>query len=163
MRLRSFAIASMLAIAPSAVCAADPGATLQLGTIQVKGDQQIIAALQAIKLALKAPYSNDPAHADDPVCRIEKQLGETREYLNCGTNRDLAKRRDATQLSVETGTLGTAPGADLLRSFLAKQPDHQIHMKVNGGALQALLARIPDDATLVAPASATSQPGIQRR
>jgi hypothetical protein len=138
--------------ADDAPAAAQP--TLQLGTVEVQGNQQVLATLQAIKLALKAPYSNDPAHANDPVCRIEKQLGETREYLDCATNRDLIKRRDATQLAVEIGTLGVPGGSDLLRSFLARQPDHRVHMPVNGAALQDLLTRIPD-APVAVPATAT--------
>lgn len=176
----------ILCAAPTALYAADAPAagepTLQLGTVEVQGNQQIVATLQAIKLALKAPFSNDPAHANDPVCRIEKSLGEAREYLNCATNRDYIVRRDATQLAVENGTLGVPGGADLLRSFLARQPDHRIHMPVKGAGLQALLARIPDApvtvpaadtqaapkavpaaATQRAPASATSQPATQWR
>src|SRR5690348_851375 len=183
--MKSPILACLLALctAPTLLYAADaPGdkgqPTLQLGTVQVQGEAKIMAALRAIKSALKTPFSDDPAHADDPVCRIVKQLGEAREYLDCATNRDYAQRRDATQIAVFSGTLGVPGGADLLRSFLAKAPQHHIRTQVNGAGLQALLARIPDvsdaaapapvvaplsqavpaAATQKAPASATSQP-----
>lgn len=184
--MKSFALALALTLsALSTVLRADDAPVvdqpvMQLGTVQVHGNEKIMATLRAIKLALKSPFSNDPAHADDPVCRIEKSLGEAREYLNCATNRDYIKRRAATQLSVETGTLGVPGGADLLRSFLAQEPDHRIHMAVKGAGLQALLAQIPDApaeapaaatsaapksvpaaATQKAPASATAQPATQ--
>lgn len=159
---------------------ADDQPTMQLGTVHVQGTKQIIAVLRALKAALKAPFSTDPARANDPVCRIVKRLGDAREYLDCATNRDFIRRRYLSQLSVETGTLGVPHGTDLLRSFLAQQPDHHLYTPVNGGALQALLARLPDDATLAAPepaqiparpvpasvtqtapAGATSQPATQ--
>ena len=73
------------------------------------------------------------------------------------------RRREATQVAITVGSIGVPDGADIFRAFITKQPEHHLHVPVNGGNLQALLARIPDDATLVAPASATSQPGIQRR
>lgn len=183
MRCMSLALVLSLGTATGPLHAADAPdtqPTLHLGTIEVRGAAQIVAALRVIKIALRTPFSDDPAHADDPVCRIQKQLGETREYLDCATNRDFRRRREATQVAITVGSIGVPDGADIFRAFIAKQPEHHLHLPVNGGNLQALLARIPDDATLVAPAasapapkavpavtpapaSATSQPGIQRR
>jgi hypothetical protein len=172
MRFIALALASLLA---STACGADPEPTLQLGTVQVQGNEQIIQTLHAIKLALRAPFSDSAEHADDVVCRIDKQLGDAREYLDCSTNRDYTRRRDDTQLEI-LKHLGDPSGGDPLAMFVAKQPDHHVHAAVNGAALQALLTHIPDvlpapDAkkpaivpaasTQKAPASATSQPATQ--
>jgi hypothetical protein len=137
---------------------------LQLGVVSVTGQHDVISVLRSIKLALKTPYSDDPAHADDMVCRIEKQLGEAKEYLDCGINRDLTRRRDTTQMSILSGSLGLPPGSDLLRSFITAQPQHHLRVPVNGGNLQAVLQQIPDAQTVVAastsiaPAAATAAP-----
>jgi hypothetical protein len=155
-----------LLVISTAVPAADPvqndrEPVLQLGTISVSGERKIVQTLRAIKAALHTPFSSDAAHANDVVCRINKPLGEAREYLDCATNRDYARRRDATQVSVAIGTLGVPGGADILRSFVSEQPQHQLHVPVQGGALQALLARVPDAppaVTAVTPATATATP-----
>ncbi len=137
---------------------------LQLGVVSVTGQHDVISVLRSIKLALKTPYSDDPAHADDMVCRIEKQLGEAKEYLDCGINRDLSKRRDSTQMSIMSGTLGVPPHTDLFQSFVTAQPQHHLRVPVNGGNLQAVLQQIPDAQTVVAasttvaPAAATGAP-----
>jgi hypothetical protein len=137
----------LAAASPQAALAGDlpaGGQTLQLGSISVQGDQKIVETLRDIKHALRAPFTDDPAHADDVVCRIEKQLGEAREYLDCATNRSYSRRRDATQISVATGTLGVPGGADLFKAFVALQPEQRLHVPVNGAGLQELLQRIPD-------------------
>jgi hypothetical protein len=136
---------------------------LQLGVVSVKGQRDVMNTLRSIKLALKTPYSDDPAHADDLVCRIEKQLGEAKEYLDCGINRDLSQRRDSTQTTIFSGTLGVPNGTDLLRSFVAKQPQHHLRVPVNGGNLQKVLEQIPDApvaaaGTAMAPAAASGAP-----
>jgi hypothetical protein len=157
--------------------AAEDSTTLQLGTVSVVGNQKIVETLRAIKTALKTPFSDDPAHAHDVVCRIEKGLGEQHEYLDCATNRDYSRRRDATQTAIAIGTLG-AGGTDLLRSFLAAQPMHKLRVPVQGGALQAVLQQIPDApaqadetmkrgavpaaATRATPAAATTSPDTWR-
>ena len=85
--MRSVALASSLALcaAPTALHAddapADDQPVMQLGTVEVQGSEKIVATLRAIKVTLKAPFSDDPARANDPVCRIVKQLGDAREYL----------------------------------------------------------------------------------
>ena len=152
----------LLSATPVAVRADDAPAssqpTIELGTVEVQGSEKIVAALQAIKVALKTPFSDDPAHANDPVCRIVKQLGEAREYLDCATNRDYSRRRDATQTAIMSNLYGAPAGADLLRGLIAKQPLHELHMPVNGGNLQALLARLPEQPVVVPAAAAGSLP-----
>ncbi|HEY3858230.1 MAG TPA: hypothetical protein VGM47_01310 [Gammaproteobacteria bacterium] len=139
--------------------------SLQLGTISVTGQRDVINTLRSIKLALKTPYSDDAAHADDLVCRIDKQLGEAKEYLDCGINRDLTKRRDSTQTNIMITTLGVPGGTDLLRGFIAAQPEHHLRVPVNGAGLQTVLEQIPDAppvaaaGTAVSPAAASSAPG----
>jgi len=172
-------LACLLSLASCVACAADPEPVLQLGSVQVQGDRQIIEALHAIKRALKTPFSDSAEHADDVVCRIDKQLGEAREYLNCATNRDYTRRRDDTQLEI-LKHLGDPSGADPLQMFVAKQPEHRLRVPVNGAALQTLLTRIPDQlpddpaaaaatklravpaaATQKAPSGAASPPGYE--
>lgn len=172
-------LTSLAAVVPALAQADDP-MTLQLGAVQVKGDRQVIQTLHAIKLALHEPFSDSAADAGKVVCRIVKQLGETREYLDCATNRDYTQRRDATQLEA-LKHLGDPAGAEPLSQFMAVQPEHRIHTVVNGAALQAVLEHIPDvlppemqaaadgtapkpvpaATTQKAPASATSQPSTQ--
>lgn len=135
--------------------------TIELGTVQVKGDKEVLSALRAIKTALHTAFSDDPAHANDVVCRINKGMGEAREYLDCATNRNYGKRREAVKTALLVGTLGQPAGGDIqmFKGILAQQPDNAIHMQVNGGALQALLQQIPDaDASSAAPAPATAPP-----
>lgn len=136
--------AAVLVDAPAS--AADPQEpTLQLGKITVSGQYQIVRALRAIKVALHTSFSNDPAHADDVVCRINKALGEQHEYLDCATNRNYTRRRDAVHIAGITGTTGLPAGGDIqmFNALITAQPEHQLHVPVQGGALQALPARTP--------------------
>lgn len=154
-------LACLIGMTLGAAARADDGTTLYLGDISVSGQAQIVAALQTIKSALHEPLSNDPAHADDLVCRINKGLGEQREYLDCATNRYYTRERDALHGSVMVGTTGLPHGGEAvqgLKAMIQRRPDHSIHVPVQGGALQALLARLPDDAQVVDPA-ATTAPG----
>lgn len=144
--------------------ATEPPPTLQLGTVSVTGERKIMETLQAIKVALHAPFSSDAAHANYVVCRINKSLGEAREYLDCATNRDFTQRREATQTTIMIGTYGVPGGGNPLDYFVAAQPNHQLHMPVQGAALRALLARVPDAPTdegarlQASPAAATRVP-----
>lgn len=163
LKIAAFSFAALL-LAPCAPQAGEPAPakivdepTLQLGKITVSGQYQIVRTLRVIKVALRTPFSNDPAHANDVVCRINKGLGEQHEYLDCAANRDYTRRRDAVQTAGIVGTTGLPGGGDIqmFNALITAQPNHQLHVPVQGGALQALLARIPDDATLAAPAGAT--------
>lgn len=149
--------ATVLLFSAAVLAAGDEQPTLYLGKISVTGQQKILSTLKAIKLALHTPFSNDPAHADDMVCRIDKGLGEEHEYLDCATNRNYTRRRDAVHTAGLTGTTGIPVGGELqmFNALIATQPEHSLHVQVQGGALQALLARIPADATVVVPAAAT--------
>jgi hypothetical protein len=135
----------VLAAASPAFAADTPeqGATLQLGSISVTGEK-VVATLREIKAALKRPLSGEAEHANEVVCRIEKQMGEAREYLDCATNMDFGRRRDATRTSIMAGTWGVPGGSNPLDYYVAAQPDRHLRVPVNGGALQALLARLPD-------------------
>jgi len=136
--------------------ARDQQAVLYLGKIQVSGYEKVVATLRAIKLALKTPFSTDAAHADQVVCRINKRLGETREYLDCASNRNYTARRDVSQLAAmgaqNDSNIFGAGMIIALNELISAQPNHQLHVPVNGAALQNLVEQIPD-----APA-ATTQP-----
>src|SRR5512135_2074537 len=73
-------------------------AVLHLGEVDVHGEQQITRTLQAIKVALTMPYSNDPSLANVLVCRLEDSAeSHVKKVLFCGTNRTLALQRGAIQ------------------------------------------------------------------
>lgn len=143
--------------------------TLFLGKIAVTGQENIVRTLQAIKVALKAPFSNAPADADKVVCRINKVLGEAREYLDCASNRDYIRRREATQIAIlasasQADQCGGACSAEIkLHNMLDIQPAHRLHVPVNGGSFQKLLDSIPlpEPASALAPAgTTTAAPGV---
>ncbi len=98
----------------------DSEPTLYLGKVSVTGQREIVSTQRAIKTALRAPLSNDPAHADDMVCRISKGLGEQHEYLDCATNGNLTRQRNALHTSALVGTYGQPTGGDrwIYESFL---------------------------------------------
>ena len=89
------------------------------------------------------------------VCRINKGTGDMREYLDCATNKDLSIRHEYTQeqmLARRNGLPNNEYGEGLQQDFdglIAAQPNHRLHVPINGGALQALLADLPDDAKVV--------------
>jgi hypothetical protein len=169
MRRMPIILAAMMTFVSTAALAhfADPaagtdgGPTLYLGKVAVTGQENIVKTLQAIKVALKAPFSNAPTDADKVVCRINKVLGEASEYLDCATNRDYIRRREATQISI----LASASQADqcggecsaviAIHNLLSVQPQHRLHVPVNGGGFQKLLDSIPLPAVTTAPAAAT--------
>jgi hypothetical protein len=130
-------------------------AILYLGKLPITGQQKIVDTLLAIKAALREPYSDAPENADKVVCRINKVLGEAREYLDCATNADYSRRRAAAQSAMLTRKLGTVEAYDNegtqmdFDALVASQPDHRLHVPVNAAALQALLASLPDDAKVV--------------
>jgi len=151
--------------------------TLQLGKIEVDGQQQIVQALQAIKIALKRPESSDPTQRDAVVCRIEKDIGtHNQDMLVCATNATLGNRRESIQNGMLAGceSIGGL-NCSAAKAFSDRSPlgaaikassDHIMRMPVNGAALRNLLSKIPDptpaDGTVpaagsaAAPAAATS-------
>ena len=144
-----------LASLPAQADDADDVAVLYLGKLPITGKQKIVDTLLAIKKALKEPLSDSPDKAELVVCRINKDTGSMREYLDCATNKDLSIRHEYTQEQMLSRRNGLAPGeygeATQMDfdGLIAAQPNHRLHVPINGGALQALLADLPDDAKVV--------------
>ena len=129
--------------------------TLYLGKLAITGQQKIVDTLLAIKAALKEPRSDSPDKADKVVCRITQETGTMREYLDCATNRDLAVRHERVQEEMLARRNGLPPGEygeasqQDFDGLIAAQPNHRLHVPINGGNLRALLDRLPDDAKVV--------------
>ncbi len=159
---------------PASGAAASPAQTagnshlvMHLGKVTVRGEKQIIATLQAIKVALNQPNSGDPRLANVVVCRIRDKMGSHLKLLTCATNRDLNTRRSITQTAMteamagELDPLSCGTGScyqqvfEPLNGILAGQPFHVLRVPVNAGALRALLAKVP----LPAPRAATPAVG----
>lgn len=150
--------AALLALAAAVPACADDTpkgdvAVLYLGKLAITGQQKIVDTLLGIRAALKQPLSDAPEDANKVVCRINKPLGETHEYLDCATNANLNARRAQEEQNMLTHKLGIPSGGEMSQqdfdSFIAQQPNQHLHVPVNGGALQALLATLPDDAKVV--------------
>ena len=171
----AFAIGALTAM--HATFAADPAPSaatqgapvMYLGRVQVTGAKNIFLTLQSIKVALLRPYSSSPQDADLVVCRINKSMSAALEYLDCDTNRHYTQLRDSSQLAfmIAQGRAGgggsnqiaemwnqtLATEEVMLTNLVVGQPDHRLHMPVNGGAFRKLLERLP------MPAAATAPPG----
>lgn len=157
--------------APPAISwAADNNVSIQLGKVKVTGKMKIIRALQIIKVALKTPESSDPKLANVVVCRLHYAVGShATQVLRCGTNRDLAKRRDASQ-RITTSWIancgfncGTQAYFNAWNEVLTAQPGNVLTMEVNGPAFRNLLEKVPALMTepqtpTPPPASATTHP-----
>jgi hypothetical protein len=128
---------------------------LYLGKLPITGQQQIVDTLVAIKAALKEPLSDAADKADKVVCRINKGTGSMHEYLDCATNRDLSATHEYTQeqmLAQRNGLPLNETGQPFQQEFdglIAKQPNHRLHIPINGAALQSILDSLPDDAKVV--------------
>lgn len=137
------------------------GSTLQLGAIEVHGVQQVTRTLQAIKVALTRPYSNDPKLANVLVCRLEDAPGShIKQQLVCGTNRILSLRRNSLQSNFTAATATNTrqgPGGSVgcydsvcytaafeqLNETIASLPGHYLDQTVNGPALRKALNDTP--------------------
>lgn len=157
-----------------------PATSMYLGKIAVTGQQDIMRTLQAIKVALKRPFSTSSADADLIVCRIDKDLGEAKEYLECATNREYSQRRAATQLQrlvtdpqAQTDPRAGDSGAvnkgmveagiqNALNNVVALQPGGRLHVPVNGAKLQEILEQIPTPVTATAAPAASTAPANGR-
>lgn len=150
----------------SAAQAQNDNLAIHLGKIEVRGQQKIIATLQAIKVALHQPESSDPKLANIVVCRIHNDIGShEQQILTCATNAALAARRDATQTAMRwalsnPGPPGGTPdsAAFELNQMLANQPGNILHAPVNGPAFRALLEKIPLPASPDQAPHATTSP-----
>jgi len=137
--------------------AQDNNATMYLGTIKVVGEKNIVKTLQAIKIGLQMPYSNDPKLANVVVCRLEYQAGShLRQWLICGTNHTLSQQRAALHNAMFASVAaGSQAGSTCTSSACYEQvfaalnetlnslPGNYLHTSVNGPALHGLLEKIP--------------------
>ena len=149
--------------------------TIYLGNIEVHGQNKIIKTLQAIRIGLQMPYSNDPELANVVVCRLQDQAGShIKQWLICGTNRTLSQRREAMHIAMDAAvTTGSQFGSictssacytavfAALNETLNSLPGNYMHTTVNGAALHGLLEKIPypeayTKSTTLPPAAATA-------
>jgi hypothetical protein len=70
---------------------------MPLGKIEVTGMKPLVETLREVKVAVKRPFDNDPAHFDDMVCRFDDHgLGtHTGMLLECGTQGWFSMQRNA--------------------------------------------------------------------
>ncbi|MGH8279627.1 MAG: hypothetical protein ACRETQ_08715 [Gammaproteobacteria bacterium] len=159
---------------------APPVPEVKLGSVTVRG-QAVIQVLQALKLALQQPNSDNPKLADIIVCRIHNAVGShVQQVLTCATNRTINSRRDQTELAwdmptpVPRGPNGLPSNADTialsyridsLNDVLDNQPGQVLNLYLNGTPILSLLAktRVPAPArttvrvAAAAPALVTGQ------
>jgi len=128
---------------------------LYLGKLPITGQQKIVDTLLAIKAALKEPLSDAADKADKVVCRINSDTATRHEFLDCATNRDLSARHEYNQEQMLARRNGLPPGeyGDASQQdfdgLIASQPNHRLHVPINGAALQSILNSLPDDAKVV--------------
>lgn len=135
----------------------DKNMVMYLGNVEVRGQEKITKTLQAIKVALAMPYSNDPKLADSMVCRLEEKAGShVQQILICGTNRILSKQRSVIQSTMTMAAAqNSAPGAascmgsgcyqavfDALEEVTMNMPGHYLKTTVDGAALKGLLQQV---------------------
>lgn len=168
------ALPAMARMDGSPAATEDKNMVIYLGNVEVRGQENITKTLQAIKVALDMPYSNDPKLADMMVCRLEEKAGShVQQILVCGTNRILSKQRAALQMHMTAAVLINSHGGpcvsiecytgvfDELNASIDKMPGHYLKTTVDGTALHGLLQQVPyppkatpDDEK--APAAATN-------
>ncbi len=152
--------------------AQDSNAVMYLGKVEVRGQQKIIKTLQAIKVALREPYSTDPKLANVMVCRLQDEAGShIKQWLICGTNRNLSANRENLQTAMtsvaaqntgsnQDNSMGACMGncttatTQVLQETVNGQPGQYLHTLVNGSEFRSLLRRIPSPAAQQAPTSA---------
>ena len=138
-------VSSAWADAPAAA-SAPPAATvkhldkMKLGTVEVTGLKPLVEALRELKVAVKRPFDNDPAHFDDMVCRFDDHpLGtHTGMLLECGTQGWFSMRRNFYQYG------GAMQGSEPAVSTLG-HPWHSLRALDPGqlAALRELLKQLP--------------------
>jgi hypothetical protein len=160
---------SIAILASSAVLGDTPPAsknddvvTLQLGKVSVTGRQEVLRALQAIKVGLHTPISGSKKDRDKIVCRIHNALGShVQQILTCAPNWKLATIRMSWQTAMMGGqaSVSSAPAViqaqELLESITSGQQDNMFNLGVTPN-FQTLLDKLPDvpppAATLSSPA-----------
>lgn len=178
---------ALLLVLPSVTAFADDqkdpdGQTpvMYLGKVPITGNKNIFLTLQSIKVALQRPFSTRPEDVNLVVCRIDHVTGDRLEYLDCDFNGDYTRQRDQSQLRAmdaqsrgdqATIAMGDAVGAVagelMFQNLISVQPNHRLHIPINGGNLMKLLETIPmpspdqQDSSSAAPAASTSSnPGV---
>ena len=153
---------------------------MYLGKVEVHGQQKIFKTLQAIKVALREPYSTDPKLANVMVCRLQDEAGShIMQLLICGTNRNLSRNRGKLQTAMmfvaaqntssnQDNSMGacrvscTSEASEILQETVSSQPGQYLHASVNGSELQSLLHRIPlpaaQQVSTSAPPAVTHRP-----
>ena len=132
---------------------------MYLGKTPITGDANIFHVLQSIKVALMRPYSSKAADANLVVCRINRSMSEALEYLDCDFNRDYTQLRDLSQMSFmaavghagkqssqgDFNSLGQSmdDSTVIFESLINIQPNHRLHIPINGGNLMKLLNSLP--------------------
>ncbi len=148
---------------------------MYLGKVEVRGQENIIKTLQAIKVGLQQPYSTDPKLANVVVCRLQDAAGShLKQWLTCGTNRNLAANRGYLQTAMlvtaqdtDAGQDGGDPGSitcatsgcyteefSVFNEALESLPGQYLHTLVNEAGLRSLLQKIPYPAAQQTPSSA---------
>jgi hypothetical protein len=181
-------VLALLLVLPSIAAYADDqkdpdGQTpvMYLGKVPITGNKNIFLTLQSIKVALQRPFSTRPEDVNLVVCRIDNVTGERLEYLDCDFNGDYTRQRDESKLAAITAqshgnqaTIGMGDAVDatagqlMFQSLISVQPNHRLHIPINGGNLMKLLETIPmpspdqqDAPAAAAPAAGTSSnPGL---
>ena len=161
----ALALAALLA-APLAATADDDTSgpktettVMYLGKTPITGDANIFHVLQSIKVALMRPYSTKAADANLVVCRINRAMSEALEYLDCDFNRDYTQLRDQSQMSFlaavghagkqnsqgDFNPLGQSMDDSMVvfEDLINIQPNHRLHIPINGGNLMKLLNSLP--------------------
>ncbi|HKT32924.1 MAG TPA: hypothetical protein VJS89_10635 [Gammaproteobacteria bacterium] len=137
--------ATIAAPAPAAGTQAQPPpgakpASTELGEVKVKGMRELIRSLEVVKVALKQPFSSDPAQANTVVCRIitghghpivEERMGAV---LQCGTNSWYLWRKDTCRNTSLAQCASGAPGSAYKRpgawvSYRALNFQQLMHMR----------------------------------
>lgn len=166
---RSAAPAASAVPPPAINWTVDNNVAIQLGKVKVTGARKVIRALQIIKVALNTPESSDPKLANVVVCRLHYEVGSHAiQVLQCATNRDMAKRRNAFQRITTSwiancgNNCSTQDYSNAWNEFLSAQPGNVLTMEVNGPAFRNLLEKVPPLMTTPQtpgqPPSATSYP-----
>lgn len=158
-------VAQTAATTAPAASTANLPQTLELGTVEVVGKQQVQRALATIKQALNAPDSTDSQHRNDLVCRFVHDIADPRMYLDCATNATNMQRRNAAQVAhmgFACKTVDCAGKADQLgglNSLVATQPDGRLHMPVKLHDFRELLESVTvAPPTTSAPVAGTAAP-----
>jgi hypothetical protein len=119
-----------------------------LGKISVEGHQsEVLHSLQVIKRALNTALSDDPVHADDVVCRMNRVSGyPTQAFLRCSTNRELIHERVLMQTHQDMSVGGEKnPAASALKHLVGRDPTRAVFSRVDAAQLQELLLKIKCD------------------